>query len=60
TNACLKCHQKQANDFIKTTHWNWKGIPNHLKGMEKSTEEYGKANMLNAVCTSRPIRNGQS
>jgi octaheme c-type cytochrome (tetrathionate reductase family) len=52
TKACLQCHQKQANDFIKTTHWTWKGIPNHIKGMEKSTAEYGKANMLNAVCTS--------
>jgi len=52
TKACLKCHAKQAKDFIKTTHWTWKGIPNHLNGKQKSTEEYGKANMLNAVCTS--------
>jgi octaheme c-type cytochrome (tetrathionate reductase family) len=52
TNACLQCHEKQAKDFMKTTHWNWKGTPNHLKGIKKSREEYGKANMLNAVCTS--------
>ena len=52
TKTCLKCHTKQAGDFIKTTHWTWKGTPNHLNGKQKSTEEYGKANMLNAVCTS--------
>ncbi|MEI6208458.1 MAG: tetrathionate reductase family octaheme c-type cytochrome [Desulfuromonadales bacterium] len=52
TKACLKCHAKQARDFIKTTHWTWKGTPNHLNGKQNSTEEYGKVNMLNAVCTS--------
>jgi octaheme c-type cytochrome (tetrathionate reductase family) len=52
TKVCLGCHQKQADAFIQTTHWKWKGVPNHLKGQEKSPVEYGKANMLNAVCTS--------
>ena len=32
TSACLQCHQKQANDFIKTTHWNWKGHPQPSQG----------------------------
>jgi octaheme c-type cytochrome (tetrathionate reductase family) len=52
TKACLECHEKQAADFMKTTHWNWKGTPNHIKGLEKSNKLYGKANMLNAFCTS--------
>lgn len=52
TKACLECHEKQAGDFMKTTHWKWQGTPNHVKGMEKSTKEYGKANMINAFCTS--------
>lgn len=52
TNACLECHEKQAGDFMKTTHWNWKGTPNHVKGLEKSGKLYGKSNMLNAFCTS--------
>jgi octaheme c-type cytochrome (tetrathionate reductase family) len=52
TKVCLQCHAKQADDFIKTTHWTWKGTPNHLKGKEKSSEKFGKANMINAVCTS--------
>jgi octaheme c-type cytochrome (tetrathionate reductase family) len=52
TRICIGCHDKQATDFMKTTHWKWKGTPNHIKGMEKSTQEFGKANMLNAFCTS--------
>ena len=23
TAQCLKCHEKHATDFMKTTHWNW-------------------------------------
>ena len=23
TKACLKCHEKQAKDFMKTVHWTW-------------------------------------
>lgn len=52
TKACLECHEKQATDVMKTTHWKWKGTPNHIKGMEKSTKEFGKSNMINAFCTS--------
>ena len=52
TKVCLECHEKQASDFMKTTHWNWKGTPNHVKGLEKSSKLYGKANMINAFCTS--------
>lgn len=52
TRVCLECHEKQANDVMKTTHWKWKGTPNHVKGMEKSTKEYGKFNMINSFCTT--------
>lgn len=52
TRVCLECHEKEAKDFMKTTHWNWKGTPNRVKGLEKSSKEYGKANMINAFCTS--------
>ena len=52
TKQCLECHEQQATDFMKTTHWNWKGTPNHVKGMEKSTKEYGKFNMINNFCTT--------
>lgn len=52
TKACLQCHEKQAKDFIKTQHWNLKGVPNHVKGLEKSTKLYGKTNMTNNYCTT--------
>lgn len=52
TKVCIECHEKQATDFMKTTHWTWAGTPNHVKGMEKSTKLYGKSNMINAFCTS--------
>lgn len=52
TKICIECHEKQATDFMKTTHWTWAGTPNHVKGMEKSTKLYGKSNMINAFCTS--------
>jgi octaheme c-type cytochrome (tetrathionate reductase family) len=52
TKVCLECHEKQAADFMKTTHWTWAGTPNHVKGMEKSTKEFGKKNMTNNFCTT--------
>lgn len=52
TKVCLECHEKQATDVMKTTHWKFKGTPNHIKGMEKSKQEFGKANMINNFCTS--------
>lgn len=52
TKQCLECHEKQAADFIKTSHWKWSGAPTHVKGMEKSKKEYGKTNMINAFCTT--------
>ena len=52
TKVCLECHEKQAADVMKTTHWTWAGTPNHVKGMEKSTKTYGKKNMTNNFCTT--------
>ena len=52
TKQCLECHDKQTADFMKTAHWKWTGTPNHVKGMEKSTKEFGKKNMTNNYCTT--------
>lgn len=52
TKKCLECHDKQASDYIKTQHWNLKGVPNHVKGLEKSGKLYGKTNMTNNYCTT--------
>lgn len=60
TKTCLQCHEKEAVDFMKTSHWKWKGVPRTVKGLENSKEEYGKTNLLNNFCTdieggSRPF-----
>lgn len=52
TKVCLQCHDKQAEDMLKTPHWKWKGAPRTIKGMENSKEEYGKINMINNFCIS--------
>jgi octaheme c-type cytochrome (tetrathionate reductase family) len=51
TQVCLQCHSKQAEDFMKTSHWKWKGSPKMIIGLENSKAEYGKANLLNNFCT---------
>jgi len=48
TRACLKCHEKEARDFMKTTHWTWKGDTIHLPGGK--VERIGKANVINNFC----------
>lgn len=52
TKACLECHDKEASDFIKTSHWKWKGVPRTIQGKENSKEEYGKSNIINNFCIS--------
>ena len=52
TKACLECHEKEANDFIKTSHWRWKGVPRTIASKENFKEEYGKSNLLNNFCIS--------
>ncbi|MDD2539450.1 MAG: tetrathionate reductase family octaheme c-type cytochrome [Desulfuromonadaceae bacterium] len=52
TKVCLECHEKQAEEVMKTTHWTWAGTPNHVKRLENSTKTYGKKNMINSFCTT--------
>lgn len=49
TRACLKCHEEQAHDFMKTAHWTWKGAPAEVPGHE-GLKELGKANLINNFC----------
>ncbi|MCX8084603.1 MAG: tetrathionate reductase family octaheme c-type cytochrome [Calditerrivibrio sp.] len=50
TKKCLECHEKQANDFMASSHWTWKGDPKLLA--KKTKEQIGKANLLNNFCIS--------
>ena len=48
TAQCLKCHEKHADDFMKTTHWNW-AMEQEVDGKKVVR---GKRNSLNNFCTS--------
>jgi len=52
TRFSIKCHRKEADEFIKTPHWRWKGPPKLIEGLEDSRVEYGKINLLNNFCIS--------
>ena len=48
TAQCLKCHEKHAEDFMKTTHWTW--AQDQLVGDKNVVR--GKKNAINNFCTS--------
>jgi octaheme c-type cytochrome (tetrathionate reductase family) len=48
TKQCLKCHQKHADDFMKTTHWTW--AQDQLVGDKNVVR--GKKNAINNFCTA--------
>ncbi|BCR03541.1 c-type cytochrome [Desulfuromonas versatilis] len=48
TRQCLQCHESEARDFMKTSHWNW-GLVQEVDGKQV---ERGKKNALNNYCTS--------
>ena len=51
TQACLKCHQKQAKDFMKTVHWTW-SAEQSVPG--RKTVALGKKNAINNFCIALP------
>jgi octaheme c-type cytochrome (tetrathionate reductase family) len=48
TTKCLKCHEKHAEDFMKTTHWTWA----QEQVVDGKTVTRGKKNAINNFCTS--------
>jgi octaheme c-type cytochrome (tetrathionate reductase family) len=48
TKQCLECHEKHAEDFMKTSHWTW-ATTQEVNG---KTVERGKKNAFNNFCTS--------
>lgn len=53
TAVCLKCHAKQAEDLMKSSHWKWKGPPRSLEGFGPgSKDELGKLTLINNFCIS--------
>ena len=47
TEACLSCHNKRGEEFMKTHHWTWTS-PDTLKNGK--VEHLGKKNVLNNFC----------
>ena len=47
TAACLECHNKRGEEFIKTVHWKW-STPDTLE--DGTVKEIGKTNVLNNFC----------
>ena len=54
TKACLQCHEKQANDFMKTPHWTWS---NNQEVPGKGKVDLGKKNAINNYCIALPSNN---
>ncbi len=48
TKQCLKCHEKHAEDFMKTTHWTW-AMEQEVDGR---TVVRGKKTAINNFCTA--------
>ncbi|BCV55451.1 tetrathionate reductase family octaheme c-type cytochrome [Shewanella algae] len=48
TQACLECHEKDADDFMLSSHWTWE-LKQELPGR---TVKRGKKNSINNFCVS--------
>lgn len=51
TEACINCHEQEANDFMQTTHWTWTGPSTYMKGHENEVHN-GKVNGINNFCVA--------
>ena len=49
TTACLTCHSKEGDDFMKTSHWTWIGETPDMVGHEDD-DTVGKNNLINNFC----------
>ncbi len=47
TKECLRCHKKEANDFIHSVHWKWQGFARSTLGAEKRDDLGKKTYCLN-------------
>ncbi len=46
TKDCLKCHEKEGKDILKSAHWLWKGPTPFIEGHEDAID-LGKKNLIN-------------
>jgi octaheme c-type cytochrome (tetrathionate reductase family) len=50
TRQCLKCHEKAADQIMKTAHWTWE----RQQEVDGKAVDLGKINAINNFCTSTP------
>jgi len=50
TSTCLACHQKEAENFFHSQHYQWKGDAPQIVNSNK--QKLGKMNTFNDFCTS--------
>lgn len=50
TQTCLKCHEKEADSFFHSQHYQWKGDAPKIVNSNK--KKLGKMNTFNDFCTS--------
>lgn len=50
TTTCLKCHEKQAENFFHSQHYQWKGETPKI--VNAGNKRLGKINTFNDFCTS--------
>ena len=51
TQTCLECHEQEAENFLHTRHYRWKGESPEIVNLEPD-QEIGKANVINDFCTN--------
>ncbi|MHC4452425.1 MAG: tetrathionate reductase family octaheme c-type cytochrome [Planctomycetota bacterium] len=49
TRACLRCHEQEGHDFLKTSHWTWHG-PKVVPPGQSEPMRIGKRNLINNFC----------
>jgi len=49
TRDCLRCHEQQAHDFMRTSHWSWLGDEVQVEG-HATPMRIGKKNLINNFC----------
>ncbi len=54
TKECLRCHDAQGEDMLKSAHWLWKGPSPHTEGHEKHIHLGKATNTINNFCIALP------
>ncbi|WP_081435905.1 tetrathionate reductase family octaheme c-type cytochrome [Desulfatibacillum aliphaticivorans] len=54
TTECLRCHEDQGEDMLKSAHWLWKGPSPYTVDGEKRVDSGKATNTINNFCIALP------